>query len=540
MAIPIIQEATGTSNGVLTVVTLPSPTTAGNSLVILCGQNGAGAGGIFGITDDVGDIFHDVDATGTILPTNNTNATVDIWWCQTGLGAATTLTINATGGPTNVWVYEVGPLIVRDVAKFSDSFGHDVPVVGATLNGPDAEDIYFEVVVASLNGDITPPGNDFGSVSSPWTLDPNVFHDGISAGSRTTAYAAAHLVDTGSQTPTFTLVTPTAGAELWVVAGVAFVGTSVPTGSITISKATVPAGSSQPFTFRPSWGSPFVLNDGGSVNSGPLAVGTYSITEDAEPGWSTSVAGGSPASILVTAGVTTTLIFTNTQDTLPVCYADGVIPSGGINGVNTLFTLPSSPNPPGSLILESDSSILAPGTGFSLSNRALSLTYPPSDSLVAWYRIACGSGPAPLYTLVADQGFDDNVFLADETVINSTYFTYGFVNSAKSAQNPLLGFHRKRYQEIQINVRGAGQMTVETFPNYILKQNLSYNPSAYVLPPIVLQTDPPDDLVRPLNSVGNRVYVMFTSSAIGAYFHVSKTIMVGVMDAFNVVNPNAG
>lgn len=145
-----------------------------------------------------------------------------------------------------------------------------------------------------------------------------------------------------------------------------------------------------------------------------------------------------------------------------------------------------------------------------------------------------------LFTLSADQ-LSDQQSSGNGTAINSTYFTYGFVNSAKAAQNPLLGFHRKRYSEVQSYIRGSGQATLQVYPNYILKQDgVTFNPSLYTVPPIVLQTDPPDDIVRPLNISGNRVYVSYATNAVGAAFNLSKTIMIGVMDQFTTVNPNSG
>ena len=145
--------------------------------------------------------------------------------------------------------------------------------------------------------------------------------------------------------------------------------------------------------------------------------------------------------------------------------------------------------------------------------------------------------------LSPDQPFDEHVGtngLITDQAINSTYCTYGFVNSAKAAQNPLLGFHRKRFSGIQSNIRGSGQLLINTFPNYIVQQNLQYNPYAQPLPPIVLQTDPPDDIVRPLNTGGNRVFVMYSTNAVGAAFRLSKLILVGVMDTFTITNPNSG
>ena len=159
--------------------------------------------------------------------------------------------------------------------------------------------------------------------------------------------------------------------------------------------------------------------------------------------------------------------------------------------------------------------------------------------LTTLHTTICGSGTGAglIFRLSASQ-------LSDQTnpvqAINGTYCTYGFVNAAKASQNPLLGFHRKRFSEIQLNVSGSGQMTTTLFPNYVLQNTLAFNPSAYVVPPIVLQTNPPDDIVRPVNISGNRVYVMCQTNAIGAAMSLSKMILIGTLDAFTTVNPNAG
>ncbi len=569
MSISIVQRAHTVWTGGNGTISFPAPTTAGN-VVVLAFAWGYFTGGSFTFNDDAGNLvlcpsprgFNGANCQGGSPVTTGSEC-----WIAVVADSATRSnfclpmqTITAVMGvPVNVsaWLFEVAGLekisfpagtlyeeqLLAQNTSSTQSGGQiatTTPEAPVTLTDPfnkfgtsDPLREYFliSVVAPMLTPDIT-------GVSAGWTLEP------VQLGFGCATQISPSGFDPVTQKATYTNSSSVQFGSVWEALRAPVGAPPPPTGNIVIRKVTSPAGSIQNFTFRPSYGSVFTLGDGQSNTSVNLPPGTYSITEDTIPGWNTLVTGGNASSIVLAAGQTITLTFTNSQDSQNVCYADGIIPTGAINGVNTSYTLPSTPNPPGSLILESDSSILAPGAGFTLSfvlnGTQLSLVYPPKDSLVAWYRINCAAGVPPLYKLVDDQGFDDNAFTSVPTVINSTYFTYGFVNSAKSAQNPLLGFHRKRYQEIQINVRGAGQMTVETFPNYILKQNLSYNPSAYVLPPIVLQTDPPDDLVRPLNSVGNRVYVMFTSSAIGAYFHVSKTIMVGVMDAFNVVNPNAG
>lgn len=138
--------------------------------------------------------------------------------------------------------------------------------------------------------------------------------------------------------------------------------------------------------------------------------------------------------------------------------------------------------------------------------------------------------------------FDPTALSDDGAAINSFYVTFGFVNSAKASQNPLLGFHRKRFNMSQQLIKGSGTATLTVYPNYILKAStLAFNPYAYTVPGgIALTEDPVDDILRPINISGNRVFVGFGTNAVGAAFTLSKLILVGVIDQFATVNPNSG
>lgn len=106
------------------------------------------------------------------------------------------------------------------------------------------------------------------------------------------------------------------------------------TGNIVVQKATSPSGSLQAFTFRPSYGASFTLHDGEFNDSGPLAPGTYSVTEAlAGPEWvppgvdATRTTSGSPggtyypvqdpAAIEVIAGATIAVTFRNVYSPFP-------------------------------------------------------------------------------------------------------------------------------------------------------------------------------------------------------------------------------
>lgn len=147
-----------------------------------------------------------------------------------------------------------------------------------------------------------------------------------------------------------------------------------------------------------------------------------------------------------------------------------------------------------------------------------------------------GVGNQKMYQLSADQLSDDGA------AIYSAYWTFGFVDSARAKENPLLGLHRKRYQIVQQLIQGSGNATMQAWPNYIInQQTLVANPDVWTDPGgITLQWAPPDDIVRPLNAAGNRVFLSYSTNAVGAVFHLSKVILVGTIDPATALNPNSG
>lgn len=69
-------------------------------------------------------------------------------------------------------------------------------------------------------------------------------------------------------------------------------------------------------------------------------------------------------------------------------FADGEIPAGAVDGVNKIFTLAHTPNPPLSLILDMGGEGQQSGADYSLSANVIAfVTAPPAGSnLVSWYR----------------------------------------------------------------------------------------------------------------------------------------------------------
>ncbi len=137
---------------------------------------------------------------------------------------------------------------------------------------------------------------------------------------------------------------------------------------------------------------------------------------------------------------------------------------------------------------------------------------------------------------------DPDATTDDGTAINSRYFTWGFVDAQKATANPLLGFHRKRFQMIQMLLTGNGTATVTVYPNYILKNStLAFNPQAATIAGgIPLGEELSDDIIRPINSAGNRVYISFGTNVVGEAFNLSKMILLGTIDSYSLVNPNSG
>lgn len=72
-------------------------------------------------------------------------------------------------------------------------------------------------------------------------------------------------------------------------------------------------------------------------------------------------------------------------------FADGIVPSGAINGRNKIFTLPNAPSPASSLTLfltGTNGKFLVSGTDYTLSKNTITLKVAPvsGQGLVANYR----------------------------------------------------------------------------------------------------------------------------------------------------------
>jgi hypothetical protein len=143
--------------------------------------------------------------------------------------------------------------------------------------------------------------------------------------------------------------------------------------------------------------------------------------------------------------------------------------------------------------------------------------------------ICNGIGSSKIYQLETSQLSDDGV------AINSLYTTYGHVNAVKAATQPIFGMHTKRYTVLQGTVEGAGLMSVRILPNVI-------NPKYPYSVPVGINLVSPafDDFFRPVNVKAQRAFLEFSTNAVGAWFHLDKTLLTGKADPWSSLNATGG
>jgi hypothetical protein len=139
-----------------------------------------------------------------------------------------------------------------------------------------------------------------------------------------------------------------------------------------------------------------------------------------------------------------------------------------------------------------------------------------------------GIESSKIYQFLDDQLSDDGV------AIYGLYTTYGFVNAAKAATLPIFGFHQKRYTVLQGTSYGAGVMKVVAYQNTL---GATY---PYTIPGgITQQPTMQGDWFRPLNQRGSRIFLEFSTDAVGSWFNLSKLLLSGKADTFTL-NPTGG
>lgn len=207
-----------------------------------------------------------------------------------------------------LWIYELDSSAVQNAIDLDSGVdivdaesGHDAApssfnggVVGGNYNPPPTVGDFVVGIFGTETGSITAgPG-------AAWTEDTQLGQFYIYF-----QYALNGVIPV----PT----TTASGVVFWEMSLLGMVSAPLTptTGNIVIQKLTSPSGSPQSFTFTPSYGAPFSLTDGQSNDSGALTPGTYSVAETPVTGWTTATS-SDPANIVVLAGQTTTVTFTNT------------------------------------------------------------------------------------------------------------------------------------------------------------------------------------------------------------------------------------
>lgn len=142
--------------------------------------------------------------------------------------------------------------------------------------------------------------------------------------------------------------------------------------------------------------------------------------------------------------------------------------------------------------------------------------------------ICNGINSEKIYQLLSTQYSDDGV------AINSLYTTYGHVNAEKAATLPIFGFHAKRYTVLQGYTVGQGNMQVRVLQNTLSPKYPWTIPGGVNLSPVEQ-----DDWFRPINIRAQRAYLEFSTNAVGSWFSLTKTLLSGKADAYNL-NPTGG
>lgn len=107
----------------------------------------------------------------------------------------------------------------------------------------------------------------------------------------------------------------------------------------------------------------------------------------------------------------------------------------------------------------------------------------------------------------------------DGVAINGTYYSYGFIKSEAGAANPQLGSHRYIFDYATLHMSGAGWVYPTAIPD---DMNSPYIDN---LAPLQLYNPNIGDMQLPLNEEGYRLFLGFSTNAIGNWFSLSRIIM---------------
>jgi len=119
-------------------------------------------------------------------------------------------------------------------------------------------------------------------------------------------------------------------------------------------------------------------------------------------------------------------------------------------------------------------------------------------------------------------------------VIDSLYTTYGFVKDSDRAQfGPLLSAHRNLYKYLDMNLSGTGPCTVRALPNVL---NPTY---PYSIPAITLTDPAQNNVERPLNQTGNRMFFQLESNTLNVTFPAGSGFQLSSLLVTCVKDPHA-
>lgn len=302
--------------------TFANPTTPGSTIIVAAANNDV-VTSITTFTDDGGNLY-------TNSPSSHADANLtqtDIWFSyysqfspfQTTKSCQTVTESIGTGSPSFIWIFEVATNQLLGNSP-TDRFGNVGPAnagyPGATV-APNLFGDFGNMTADDFCLTVCGVGGEGGAITA---VDPTWTTIGSAQGGNWVAYRfAANGVDFFPN-PTFS----NSSATNFCISLTTF---NAPpptpgTGTIIVSKQTNPLGSPQVFTFRPSWEVPFTLTDGQSQTTLGLAPGTYSVSEDAVAGFTTST-NINPANIVLSSGQTINVVFTNTQLQPPCIPPDG-------------------------------------------------------------------------------------------------------------------------------------------------------------------------------------------------------------------------
>lgn len=115
----------------------------------------------------------------------------------------------------------------------------------------------------------------------------------------------------------------------------------------------------------------------------------------------------------------------------------------------------------------------------------------------------------------------------DGAAISQLYATAGFVTS-ELGEGRQMGVTRFVYDYMTLIIGGQGSLTITVYPN-----SLDTPYSHILLPNLTLPLDTNGDIEVPLNEAGSRLFVIFSTNAVGAGFELSRLIMIMRGDAWS-------